>query len=486
MPDVSTTPLTRSSDRIAARSWFRLLTLASLALSLALSAIGFFLTAARALPLQDDFCRAAAVPATQFPPAVFPTGLIPSVVWTYNNWSGRWASIGLETVVLGALPVTHFYPVWIILIALVSVWLIYFAARRFGCRPSAALLLTALLAGIYWANMPSIAEGVFWVTGAIENVLSLALAVALLALLSSSNADRPLKAWRFAIAAALAFAAPGMHELVGLILVLVLTLSTAVIFIRKRPDRLTWLAICLIACLGFAIVVVAPGNAIRALYQYSLYDPQKGNIRVVGSFLKVSLEYLLPWLLDLKLWMLCAIVVFDPAFQSFRQGIPSINRKVAVGLQACILFLVVAGPIWTLKSPPPARTLDLISGVFLIGSLAVAVVVSKALPEVSIPRLRAPFLSLIVFLIAVLIAASPNNAMVAMDLISGRTQGWNAQLTQRFATLKASDAHSEVLVDSLDRNHPNSYFGGDIGPNPGTWSNRCVAQYFGVASVKVR
>ena len=268
-----------------------------------LSAIGFFLIAARALPLQDDFCRAAGVPATQFPPVVFPTGLIPSVVWTYNNWSGRWASIGLETVVLGALPITRFYPVWIILIAVASAWLIYFAARRFGCQPSAALLLTALLAGIYWANMPSIGEGMFWVTGEVENVLSLALAIALLALLASCNADRPLTGWRFAIAAALAFSVPGMHEVVGLILVSVLTLSTAVAFIRKVPGRLTLLAICLFACLGFAIVVVAPGNSIRVLYQNSMYDPQSGNLRVAGSFVKVSLVYLLPWFFDLKLWM---------------------------------------------------------------------------------------------------------------------------------------------------------------------------------------
>src|ERR1700680_3445340 len=186
--------------------WFG--SLASFFAAASICAALYCVLVTKSLPTQDDFCRAAAVPVTIYPPKVFPVGIIVSVVWSYHNWSARWAGIGLETLLLRFIRLPEFYPVLLLLLAVIQGLILYFAIEQFFTDTRSALFLTVLVGSIYWANMPGLGEGFFWLPAVVEYQLALALTILVFSLLAPSRARKSSNVWRITIGCLLAFLIP--------------------------------------------------------------------------------------------------------------------------------------------------------------------------------------------------------------------------------------------------------------------------------------
>jgi hypothetical protein len=267
------------------------------------------------------------------------------------------------------------------------------AIKQFLSDTRSALCLTALLACIYWATLPSVQQGVFWITGGIENQLSVALALFLLALLLSPRAIQTARSrlWRTIVACLLALTLPAFHELLGGILVLVLsaitmTMILSTMILSKSPNLRVWVVVLATAVIGFLIVFLAPGNAIRLIT-----FPNRAKF---ATTFKLSLEtvrfYLLPWCLDFKHWLVAVLLWVDLRTTSLRRQLPGLGSLHSIGGFCCIWLSVVMigiiAAIWNTGEPIPARTMNLIYGVFLAGWIVMAFLLTRPILSFSIRR----------------------------------------------------------------------------------------------------
>ena len=141
-------------------------------------------------PVADDFVRATVVDVRQY------------VRWVYSHWSGRWAAVGLEALLLSKLPLLSIYPVllWglqvVHFLALLAFWhIVVGSAMSLTGRLSLALGSYAFLL----AGYPDPGQTVYWVSGGVEYQFSVSLALLLVAAvcsntLSPSEPPRPCPA----------------------------------------------------------------------------------------------------------------------------------------------------------------------------------------------------------------------------------------------------------------------------------------------------
>ena len=142
--------------------------------------------------------------------------------------------------------------------------------------------------------------------------------------------------------------------------------------------------------------------------------------------------------------------------------------------------------IWKTGEPVKPRTLNLIYGVFLAGWVSMVFLLVRPILSFSVHRTqRLALRSIILILLAVLIASSGNTLLGLADIIHGRARSWNAQLNRRFALLNSANRETDLIVEPLSV-HPLSYISwDDVTEDPSNWSNQCVSQYFGVTSVRI-
>jgi len=435
----------------------------------------------------DDFCRASAAPLTMFPSKAN-VGVVDYGRWSYFNWSGRWAAIAFETFLLSTTRQPQSYP-WLLLVVIATqCFLVYIASKQFLPDTKSALCLTVLLASVYWANLPGIKGGMFWITGGIENELSVSLALLVFALLLSPRATETAnsKLWRMVVACLLGLIVPAFHELLGGLLVLVLSAATIKLLFSKNQNRWMWFAVWVATAIGFLIVFLAPGNAIRATTYAN-----RGNYRIT---LKLSVDtillYLLPWGLDFKLWLLAVLLWLDPRTARLRKQLPGLSSRRSIGIffgiWLSLLVLAMVATIWKTGAPLPPRTMNIIYGAFLAGWVVTTFLLARPVLSLLIHRSqRVALRSMVLVLLSASIASSSNTLVGLADILHGRARQWNVQLNRRFDLLKSANRNAEVQVDPL-LVHPSSYIPWEeVTEDPNYWSNQCISQYFGLSSVRV-
>src|SRR5215469_15991154 len=139
--------------------------------------------ASQTLPRMDDFCFASGSSLTASRSEII-VGRVGYGIWQYckrhyYNWSGRLASVALEMFLLTSTPLPKSYPWLLLLVIAAQCFFVYIAIKQFLPDTPSALWLTILLACVYWANLPGVKGGMFWVTGNIENQLSVTLGLLL-------------------------------------------------------------------------------------------------------------------------------------------------------------------------------------------------------------------------------------------------------------------------------------------------------------------
>ncbi len=210
-----------------------------------------------ACPVLDDYLRGSCINAPCYR----------YVQDFYFKWSGRWSAVGLECATMTWIDMVRWYPILLgaLLFFQAMGVSVFWRMLLGGIVPRRqALLLTATTMALLWASLPSPAETWYWICGHVENQLSISLSLLLLGglVLGTWEEISPFRAGaRISGLALLALFVTGLHELIGLMLCLVLTVGTAVTLNdgRSARRRWAWVVVSLSALSGLAIVVVAPG-----------------------------------------------------------------------------------------------------------------------------------------------------------------------------------------------------------------------------------
>ncbi len=447
----------------------------------------FLLLAQYAHPGADDFCYAA---------LFRPDGFWEHVKGEYLGWKGRYSAIFFTVAYHQAGDMLATYGV-----ALMILFLLFLAAgyafvraitETAPTRPGTVLLALGFTA-LFLGTMPKVSAGLYWIDGALQYQLGgILLMASAAALLTFHRTGAKGAAW---LACLCIFLAVGTTELVMITLVAlvgVLAFSQAV---AQRRQRLTWLVIAAVTILSAALLLLAPGNAVRAEHA----SPDTGQFWYAFSHAAYHAGVTLAsWLAQPVLWL--ATAAFVPA--ALRLVYLSGARKDSSWPRFLVILCLVPGLIWlsffglwwAAATNPPGRALNLIYLVFLAGWFA------GVLELVGIAARRRPLaftesvfpapLRLMSAAVPVLFAGFlllHGQARTAYGDLLFRAPEYDRVMQDRYASIvreKAAGGENgkPAMTFEAVASPPRVLMYTDIQEDHRNWRNTCFARYFGLGS----
>lgn len=437
---------------------------------LAACAAPFLLLCAFAHPSADDWYMAAAGEKL---------GVLGASKKWYLNLTGRFTQQALTSLHPIRLGIAA-YQSWCLAVLLTLFLSIYLCIRRWLAdfqHWQWSLISGAVVCVFLW-QMPSPAQGIYWVNGLNTYIFAAILQLLLAAVLGPKCVDRNPKysLTSYALTLLLAILAVGCSEVaMSFQVMFLITLGIYSFIQHKRISRILLLAM---TCTALASVVVfkAPGNEWRtSMYENAIHGQVLPSLWLAA---RLSIARLASWISSAPLTLITLVLL------SFWQ-VKLANRKTAWLLVIASVVLIV-GTVWggffvgawsAGKSLPP-RAINLIYFFFVmewILLLHAALVFLKA-HDFEPPRLNTAAISVVIFgLYAAL--ASPSNVKTAWrELINGDARRFSQESTARFEMIRTAKA-DEVTVPAL-KTKPKTLFFNDFKSDPADWRNKGAAEFF--------
>ena len=269
----------------------------------------------------------------------------------YLNWSGRYAYFIIANLfqILGVKAAPALTAVCLVLWLTSLSWLFYQLLRSESVRHPAylSILLASLLLVVTLRSMSHIHQILFWVTG----ILTYTTYLILLTFFMGWVFYRLRHRWRFNSfevfgASAYVFLLTGMSEVSASLQLLLAGLGVLFTALwradpQKRSAGMVLSTVILISTLaGFAILITAPGNAVRS----ALGEPRPGLQPFVLHANLNTITFIASWIKDHTL--LAGIAFLAPVLSSFVFYQPShISGKIAFREQAVLRGLLVSFPL---------------------------------------------------------------------------------------------------------------------------------------------
>jgi hypothetical protein len=383
-------------------------------------------------PIADEMEQAAGVRSV---------GVLQFVAGTYCCWTGRWAGIGLSALFTSLFGSRASYP-WLLAAIQVMLPLSVYAllSVAFGDqlrRRTRAVLALGLLA-LHWDGPINLWDSYYWLTGAIENRLSLSLGLFAIAGLLRTGRDAGPTKRVVAGLAALAAITTGMHQLYGAYLVVALFVGTAVAYRCGNPGRRAWAVVCAVAIVGLVVNVVAPGNALRLAFE----KPQR-ELWWFKSLLNWWTSLAGQWLTDVKLWLATLLIVCHPraaaAAPRWLRNRPMTVVALAVTAIVGLVLTVVFVNWWTRPEPLPWRTQSAIYFFVLIAWFtgAYALAVRRSTRQIAAPP---PVWTGLALCLAFALLGGSNYLVARNDLTTGRAAEYRTAVRARDRRLRDARA----------------------------------------------
>jgi len=423
----------------------------------------FFALLFYSVPALDDYCKATLSFNT------VPQRTVLSVTWMYyTQWSPRWLTTLLQSFVMSHVDLAGAYG-WLLLAVILTniaaLW--YFFRTVFRLTLSSSLLVAGVFYAAYVASLSDPAQQLFWVTGAIEYNLSFSTLLILMSLLLSERKD----VLGFLAVVTLSFAVPAQHEIAGALLVAVLAAGLIIARVRKLP-ALLWYIGLLTAILSQIIVMVSPGNALRAAQEHRHLWDVAHFPRWVGHSFYHGLGWLFHPTIILAGFCSALLAQRDPDAQSTPSrtprwfGIACICAMFAVCCE--VAFVEIASGTWI-----PYRVVAWFQFVFWL--LFICAILT-GIPELQKMRLSSTARVGVFAVLAFLLFSSGNFRGAISDLRGPARIWWQASNSR----LHQSGGVQEF---PLPAQYPRMAMHQDLTSDSGCWVNRCLANYLHATSV---
>ncbi len=418
------------------------------------------------LPATDDFCKATLSFNT------IPQRDVLSVTWMYyTQWSPRWLTTFIQSIVMSHVDLATSYG-WLLLTVVVTnlaaLW--YFFRTVFRLPRTTSFLVAGVFYAAYIASLTDLQLQLYWLTGATEYNLSLSALLVLVSLLS-----QPRRAiWYFVLVALFSIAVPAQHEIAGVFLCVFLFAGAVVMRVKRLPARQWYLSLGM-AALSMIIVVLSPGNAIRAAQEHKhLWD-----IAHLPRWVAHSFYHGLNWLSDPAILVAgCSIFLLCKRDQETRAAdeLPAkwlgIAGLCAMFVLLCeVSFVEMASGVWI-----PARVIAWFQFVFWL--LLVCVIV-KGVPEIHQVRFSLGTRIGVFTLLAVCLLGS-SNYRAAVEDVRGPAQSWWRMNSARL------QQHGRALEFEAPARYPNLAMHQNLSTDPGCFVNECMANYLRAKTVVVK
>lgn len=397
-----------------------------------------------------------------------------------HNWSGRYTAMfvgSFNPLVYRSFTWYKLLPVVFLLLLVTGFYQLIQGLTNAPFSRKIKLGFALLFLIIYLHQMPTVAQTIYWMSGAITyqlaNILLLFFLAGLLNYYKKATLENSLrqKIW---ITLTL-FAAIGCNETSMLMLAFLMGCFVVLGTFRRQTDYfLLWLLV--VTIIASSLVIWAPGNAVRA----QDYPLQHDFSFALWHALVVPVNNSLNWLLNSP--VLIISIFFIPIAAKWLP-VPNILTKVHPVMAFFIWYGCLASgyfvAYWSKHGPSPPRAQDTIYFFFLLGWLANFLVLAQFLRQnyvlSPVPGYAAKLLLL--WGICFLFLSQQSNIRTAYaDLFSGRAARYDQEMRERYATLHHSSC--QVCPVKTAKNRPETIFFEEVTADT-TWENTFYARYFG-------
>ncbi len=446
----------------------------------------FIITSVFANPAADDFC---------FSNITQQYGFIDAQIHWYALWTGRFFSTFLLSFNNFLVDFPLIYKIILLLIPISLLIALYFLIREIlgsVISKSFTLFFSTVLLLLYFYGMPSLSEGLYWMSGTITYtlpiILSLVLLILLIRITSKKNLPTNHSIRNFIIAGLLLVAIIGCNETIMLVWngVLFLLLTFNYIYTRELNHKLL---VLLLICISFsAIVILAPGNSIRSGY-YSSTIIHNIQFSIVESFID-TLKFIYGWLINTPILLITiiAISVYPRIRNSSTQVRMHINPVIALIVSFILIQASIFISYWSIGELPLARTLNVSYFIFILGWFFTwnSIVQYLMKRNITFPNLPIYCIILIFAVFIISFTHSTNITNTINDIVSKSVLRFDRQMQQRKADiLTCKSNNNELCVIKSIVNPPISLFYSSLSTDTKNWQNECVAQHYGIKKVKV-
>jgi len=350
---------------------------------------------------------------------------------------------------------------------------------------------------MYLGYMRSIAEGLFWISGALQYQVAAMVTILFLLFLIRRQTDAEIssrtRALYRGIALVFLVCAIGSNE----IIMALLMLFTATLFFwdwyRNKRIHFFYLLVVGTATLASLAVILAPGNVVRLNYYADIYSVSRLNLFLV--ILQSGIRAILDgsyWifgtpLLATTIILLPVCVAISKYYKNYRSIL--LNPIFVCSMLGGVLLLGNGVAVWSLGYSPPFRAKNMLHLFCLLlwfYMFVVCIHSSKKIESVAeriLSRQSIYIGSIIIFIATTLI--SSNITLAWKDLLSGTAMQYDSELQQRYAYIRDKKDDPIVEVPPLSA-YPSSIFNSDLTKNENEWLNEQQAEYFGVKALRLK
>lgn len=450
----------------------------------------FVLLAQYSQPSSDDFCMASGV--NDF-------GLVAYLSKHYFEWSGRYTGNALYAVypvIFDLFDDYKFIPGIVILVFYLATAFFLSTLFRVSIFARPVLLSSLCFVCVFLLGMLSPASGLYWMAGVLTyqsaNILFFVVSGLMIQL-----ADRQMESRNYfsllTVLLLLMALAIGTNE-TSMLALTALALLAVVVHLRSGWVILKpWLVILVVTMVCFAIVYFSPGNTIRAADFPLRHDLS----RSINGSLSVGLQILWLWISNpvLIVSSMLAPYAISRLFQlSSRSFFVSKPMLVLMVFATFLIPVLLQFPAWwSMGGWPPARTVDSIYFLFLVGwylSIGAATVhcLGKGKWTLVIQPYRQVSVIALLLMTGLFTAAALDShayQLARTDLFHLARPYYN-YLNVRYGIIEQAKANGQryLAVPDYQQEYPRSIFFNDIMYNPNHWRNVCYADYFGLEKIK--
>lgn len=418
-------------------------------------------------PATDDFCKATLSFAAVPQPGVL------AVTWLYyTKWSPRWLTTLLQSFVMSRVNLASDYG-WLLaavmLATLAALAYFFWAVLGFGRR--SAVLAASIFYAAWLAGSIQPATNVYWLTGAMEYQLPLCTSLLLIGVLYRYTGAY----WQKILLTLFAVSVPAEHEIGGAFVCAVLIGGCVLQRLQRKP-ALHWCAAAGAAVASLAVVLLSPGNAVRAAAEHrTLWDSAHAIWWVKHAFFYKGLD----WILRPGILMAgCCIAMLARPNQALERRIPGRRFGLVCVCALGVLLVEFAFLEITTGAELPGRVVGWFQFAFW---LLMVCIISTSVPELSHYRVSIGSAVGVGVLLGLALFGSAN-FRDAIAEIRGPAQLWwhgnMARLSERGTALDFPDIHYPQ-IGQLTMRQP-------VTADSGCWVNQCVANYLHARTVVAR
>lgn len=416
-------------------------------------------------------------------------GYWPSQLHEFLHWNGRYTS---NLLVLGSPLIWHSFAGYrlaalaLILLTLLSAYFlissIWDNSLSFSQKLLGALVFSTLLLGM----LPSLAEGIYWFTGAVSYQFGSIAATIYAGLMFRYMQRRYLgnKNLHIALCILTLFITIGFNEV--LMLMMLATHILVWLSLNKQDKLRSYLfRLMLCAVLFSFIMILAPGNSTRSMY----FSNNHRLFYSLGMTALQMIRFFITWVsfAPLILASLLFIGIRDTLYERspMLRAIKGIKLWQAFSLLWLIIFLCVFPAYWNTGILGQHRTLNAACYMFIPAwFLFIHIFCNKLEIKGQGIIFQGKMQGFIFLLLAACLLFSGNGGNALVQLGDGEVSGFNTEMNARYAKIEEAKAQgiNSVYLPIL-KNRPSSLFTLDIRPGCSHWINNDYALYFGIGSV---